>query len=99
MTVKHFPNDSALSCKIAKFYISPSFILTVVLSNDFNGPRRFPKSAMLLNKCFYMLLPEVRLVADGDEVLFVMKSEEVCSNFLPCSFRDFTRHKLSLIHI
>ena len=21
MTVKHFPNDSALSCKIAKFYI------------------------------------------------------------------------------
>ena len=24
--VKHVPNDSALSCKIAKFYISPSFI-------------------------------------------------------------------------
>ena len=26
VTVKHFPNNSALSCKIAKFYISPSFI-------------------------------------------------------------------------
>ena len=33
VTVKHFPNDSALSCKIAKFYISPSFIKTVILNN------------------------------------------------------------------
>ena len=37
MTVKHFPNDSALSCKIAKFYI-----------HEFYLDRGF-KSAMLSN--------------------------------------------------
>ena len=35
MTAKHFPNDSALSCKIAKVYIRPSFIQIVVLNSYF----------------------------------------------------------------
>ena len=59
MIVKHFPNDSALSCKIVlTFYVWASFIETVVLNNYFNGLRRFPIGVMLLNKCFHMLFKE-----------------------------------------
>ena len=37
--------------------------------------------------------PEVWFAADGNKILFVMMGEEVCSDFLPCSFRHFMRHK------
>ena len=33
VTVKHFPNDSALSCKIAKFNLQAEFYLNSGLNN------------------------------------------------------------------
>ena len=35
----------------------------------------------------WIYLQEVRLIANGDGVLFDVISEKVCSNFLPCSLR------------
>ena len=84
MTVKHFPNDSALSCKIAKFYI-----------HEFYLNRGF-KSAMLSNKCFHMM-STLRLVYAVRAILNT-EYRRLWLNWTALE-RAFDKHELKIILI